>query len=308
MTQTYQPLAPTPHTRSFLCPVCTRKVRTGDIFCGFCGKPLRVQCSNCGRWTQENHRVCPACGNTLHGSDLSFAQKRELETLQHTLDEIEHSHAERSRHLLVARRNELRTIGRLLAVGMLLSALLWILRAIISSGLSFPGLCVLLLGALLLRPLIPRLPAIAARIYRWSAPDTLEFWREEQKATRARLDEISQAHATTTLAMADLLALIAPRPRAADQTPAALMVARKAPKKPSNQPSEHSGRTTPGVRHARAHRTRNRRPDANPTPRFSRGKPLTSTAPAAAADVEPCIRDEEDVAERSPSEEEALPS
>lgn len=292
MAQTHQPLASVPRMLSFPCPVCTRKVRTGDVFCGFCAQPLRVQCPACGRWTQENHMVCPACGDTLHGPGLSFAQKHKLETLQHTLDELEHSHAESSRRLLVARRNELRTIGRLLVLGLLLSTFLWMLRALISSSLSFPGLFVLLFALLLFQPLILRLPAIGVRLYRWSAPDTLGVWREEQRAAHTRLDEISQAQATTTLAIAEVLALIAPRPRAADQAPA-----RKAKKSPEQFPAR-SRRATPGSLDTRARRTRGRRPNANPTPRVFCGKSPTP----AAADLEPCIRDVEDAAQHSPSE------
>jgi ribosomal protein L32 len=209
MAQMHQPTPPVPRAIAFPCPMCARTVHPGDIFCCFCGQPLRVQCPECGRWTQENHRVCPACGSALHRPGLSFAQKHRRETLQHTLDELDRSHTESARHLLAARRKQRHATYRLLTVGMLAGTLLLILKTTISAGLSFPGLLILLLALLLFWRLIPTLPGLGGHICRWSAPGDLAYWQEEQRSERTRLVELAQAYAATARALADLDVLTA---------------------------------------------------------------------------------------------------
>jgi hypothetical protein len=282
-------------------------VHANDTFCGFCGQSLRVQCSACGRWTQENYTVCPTCGTVLHGAGLSFAQKHELETLQRTLADLEHCYKESNRHLLVARRNERHSIYRLLVVGMLAGALLLILEAIVSSGLSLPGLFLLLFILLLFRPLIPAVPALGTYIYRWCAPGDLALWREEQRTEHTRLAELVQERTATARAIADLQALTAAHAREADELEAAqqaeriVQVQRTLEKLP-----ERAGRTTSPVRRIQAFQARGRRPSADRTPHIFRGNSSTPS-PAAAGEPQTCIQEPEGAEQCMIEAEESVP-
>jgi hypothetical protein len=116
---------------------------------------------------------------------------------------------ESARNVLVARRKQRHAIYRLLTVGMLAGTLLLILKIMISAGLSFLDLLLLLLVLIVCRSLIPALPGLGARICRWSAPGDLAYWQEEQSSEQKRLVELTQVYTTTARALADLDALTA---------------------------------------------------------------------------------------------------
>lgn len=298
MNQTHQPPPRPPTVR---CPGCTRPVHAEHTFCGYCGHPLRVQCPACGRWTQENHNICPACGTILDGTGLSFAHKQEMETLERTLADLERDQRECTRHLLTARRNERRTIMRLLAVGMLAGACLLLLQALTSSGLSLPGMVLLLLLLLLFRPLIPALPSLGRCLSRWCAPGDLALWREEQRMDNARLTDLIQTYNETVLALADLQACTTGQRHAPDtQTEAHRAEQLLREQRRAEKSSEHTAQPPPGRQ-----RIQGRRLSTDPIPRLFRG--TSSVASPLATDqqrvqvrenAEPPVRDPEDIPSR----------
>lgn len=228
--------------------------------------------------------VCPACGSTLHRPGFSFTQKHRLETLQHTLADLDRSHTESARRLLTARRNERRTIYRLLALGMLAGTLLLILETLISSGLSLPGLLLLLFFLLLFRNMIPALPGLIVRICRWSAPGDLAMWREEQKAERTRLAELAQTQAETAMALADLSTSRTPCPPEPDEAEEA---EKPAAGRTGHRPTpERSRRSATEAKHVRDARLRRRRPGSDPTPHFFHRRAPASSPTAVSAHTE----------------------
>jgi RNA polymerase subunit RPABC4/transcription elongation factor Spt4 len=47
------------------CPACGRLVKTGFVFCPYCGTALEPTCPNCGRGVEAGWANCPHCGQPL---------------------------------------------------------------------------------------------------------------------------------------------------------------------------------------------------------------------------------------------------
>jgi len=250
--------------------------------------------------------VCPTCGKALHGAGPSFAQKQEMETLQRTLADLECSQRESTRQWLTARRNERRTIVRLLAVGMLAGVLLLILQARLTSGLGLPDLVLLLLLLLAFRPLIPALPSLGTCLFRWCAPGNLALSREEQRTANARLTDLVRTSSETTLALAALQAQIAGQKRAPDeQTEAQKAEHLLEELRRAEELSEVTESTPPGMQRIQTMRRSGRRPMTDPTPRLFHG---TSAASSPLAGVEQqCIQVREHAQQHAMRAEDVLP-
>ncbi|HEU5375343.1 MAG TPA: zinc ribbon domain-containing protein, partial [Ktedonobacteraceae bacterium] len=183
----------TPTRQTFPCPTCSRISVMGDRFCGFCQEPLQLQCPTCGRWTKANHSGCPSCGTSLHDDGLSFDERRQLETLQQTSQDLRRAEAASARSLKAAHRGRRQAIMRLLWAGVLIGGILIGTIMIITSLVSsLAGMLLLFVGLFLFHRLfLWGLPRLVGHFWHWVAPGALADWQraieeiEEEQTSRA---------------------------------------------------------------------------------------------------------------------------
>lgn len=193
--------------QAFSCPNCLQLYRRGDRFCGYCHTPLQLQCPQCGRWTKAKHLCCPDCGTLLRGR-FSFDEKRQLETLRQTYQNLQLDYEYSVKHLNEAYRGRRHTVARLMVAGVLIgSVVVGVPMALANLVASFAGIVFLLVVVVVFRRLFWGLPRLAGRFWRWVEPGALAHWRqviEEEQDLRSSLED--ELNATTrSIAALDLL-------------------------------------------------------------------------------------------------------